>query len=51
MKINKLNKQKQSVKDFKGIDVNRALISLHGGSLEITLSVPLTVIPSDSFLN
>ena len=29
-------------KDFKGSVANRALSSLHGGSLEITLTVPLT---------
>ena len=29
-------------KGFKGSVVNRALSSLHGGSLEITLTVPLT---------
>ena len=30
-----------SDKAFKGTFVNRALSSLHGGSLEITLTVPL----------
>ena len=43
-----LNKQKDgylihtwSVKAFKGTVVNQALPSLHGGSLEITLTVPV----------
>ena len=31
----------------KGTVVNRALTSLHGGSLEITLTVPLTVHGAD----
>ena len=29
---------------FKGTVVNRALLSFHGGSLEITLTVPLNII-------
>ena len=48
MKINSLKKQKhgylfntRSDKAFKGTVVNKALPSLHGGSLEITLTVPL----------
>ena len=32
-----------SDKGFKGTVVNRALLSLHEGSLEITLTVPLTI--------
>ena len=31
-----------SDKSLKGIVVNRALPSLHGGSLEFTLTVPLS---------
>ena len=34
---------------FKGTVVNRALLSLHGGSLEITLTVPLMCLFSDEF--
>ena len=48
VKINCLNKLKHGYlihiwldKAFKGSDVNRALPSLHGGSLEFTLNVPL----------
>ncbi len=36
-----------TVKGFKGTIVNRALSSLHGGSREITLTVPLWNIYSD----
>ena len=32
-----------SEKAYKGAVLNQALTSLHGGSLEITLTVPLTV--------
>ena len=32
-----------SDKAFKGTVVNRELLSLHGGSLEITLTVPLSI--------
>ena len=42
--INSLQKQKYYYlyrKSFKGTVVNRALSSLHGGSLEITFTVPL----------
>ena len=33
-----------TVKPFKGTDVNRALPSLHGGSLEVMQTVPLNKI-------
>ena len=49
MKINSLTKQKHALliktwsdKALKGTVVNRTLPSLHEGSLEITLTVPLT---------
>ena len=49
-KINSLEKQKkiylfctEQTKLLKGTVVNRTLSSLHGGSLEITLTVPLKV--------
>ena len=37
-------------KAFKGTVVNRALPSLHEGSLEITRTVPLIIIISEQFL-
>ena len=37
-------------KGFKGTVVNRALPSLHGGSLEITLTVPLSLKPNDNWI-
>ena len=49
MKINISNKQKHAYlcipdqKAFKGTGANLALPSLHGGSLEITLTIPLTL--------
>ena len=50
VKINSLKKQKHSylihtwsVKAFKGTVVNQALPSLHGGSLEIILTVPVKI--------
>ena len=39
------------IKDFKGTVVNRTLPSLHGGSLEITLTVPLSVTPPPLYYN
>ena len=53
IKIKHLNLEKRqylphywSVKYFKGTVVNREMPSLHGGSLEITLSVPLMSLKS-----
>ena len=44
MNKNRLNEQKHAFLDeaFKGIDLNRVLSSLHEGSLDIMLTVPLT---------
>ena len=51
MKMNSLKKQKNaylihtwSDEAFKGTVVNRTMSSLHGGSLEITLTVPINAI-------